>query len=84
MHLLWHQQMDASYHIGLLSVFSHVAVISSGNRNGFCPVELWEDLNEFDWFVLGKLVFVSAAVVLGAEKEGVQFGVWLKGCFFVV
>lgn len=61
---LWHQQMDASYHIGLLSMFSHVTVISSGNRNGFCPVVLREDLNEFDWFVPGKLVFLCAAFVL--------------------
>lgn len=42
-------------------MFSHVAVISSGNRNGFCPVALREDLNEFDWFVPGRLLFVSAA-----------------------
>lgn len=44
---LWHQQMDASYHIGLLSMFSHVTVISSGNRNGFCPVvfrKIWMNL----------------------------------------
>lgn len=71
--------MDASYHIGLLSMFSHVTVISSGNRNGFCPVALQEDLNEFDWFVPGKLVFVSAAFVLSTEKEGVEFVSWLKG-----
>lgn len=54
--------MDASYHIGLLSMFSHVTVISSGNRNGFCPAALREDLNEFDWFVP---VLLSAVFVRG-------------------
>jgi len=81
---LWHQQMDASYHIGLLSMFSHVTVISSGNRNGFCPAALWKDLNEFDWFIPGKLLFVSAAFVLGTEKEGVKFVSWPKGGCFAV
>lgn len=76
--------MDASYHIGLLSMFSHVTVISSGNRNGFCPVALREDLNEFDWFVPGKLVFVSTSFVLGTEKEGVEFVSWPKQGFFAV
>lgn len=49
-------------------MFSHVTVISSGNRNGFCPVVLQEDLNEFDWFVPGKLVFLCAAFVLSTVK----------------
>lgn len=49
-------------------MFSHVTVISSGNRNGFCPVVLREDLNEFDWFVPVKLVFLCAAFVLSTEK----------------
>lgn len=76
--------MDASYRIGLLSVFSHVTVISSGNRNGFCPATLREDLNECDCFVTGKLLFVSAAFVLGTAKEGVEFVSWLNGGFFAV
>lgn len=57
--------MDASYHIGLLSMFSHVSVISSGNRNEFCPAALCENLNEFDWFVPEELVLVSAVFVWG-------------------
>lgn len=65
-------------------MFSHVTVISSGNRNGFCPVVLREDLNEFDWFVPGKLVFLCAAFVLGTEKSGVEFVLWPKECFFAV
>lgn len=65
-------------------MFSHVTVISSGNRNGFCPVVLREDLNEFDWFVPGKLVFLCAAFVLGTEKSEVKFVLWLKECFFAV
>lgn len=60
-------------------MFSHVTVISSGNRNGFYLTALCEDLNEFDWFVPEKLVFVSAAFVLGIQKEGVGFVSWLKG-----
>lgn len=76
--------MDASYQIGLLSMFSHVTVISSGNRNGFYPTALCEDLNEFDWFVPEKLVFVTCRFCAGYTEGRSQFCFLAEGGFFAV